>query len=96
MATRTIRGQVDASGSKSLGTGFTARRNDTGDYTVTYTNDFDESPIVLVSVAHPDGGARVLDINKSNEDHFTVIIRNNNGKLRDAPFNFYSSDEYIA
>lgn len=91
---RTVAGKVESNGTKSTGGSisslFTSTRSSTGVYTVTFTSGtFTAAPIVTVTAFH-DG---------ANQNRYAVLasvssttvrleIRNHNGNLADAPFNF--------
>jgi hypothetical protein len=82
-----VRGQVGSDGSITRGSGFTAAKNSTGVYTVTFTVAFPAVPIV---VATPAGST--LGVNVATADHavgsFRAFCSNAAGSAADSAFTF--------
>lgn len=82
-----VRGQVGSDGSVVRGTGFTATKNSTGVYTVTFSVAFSAIPI---PVATPAGST--LGVNAATSDHavgsFRVYCSNTAGSAADSGFTF--------
>lgn len=87
---RIIRGKVSAAGNVSFGTGFTAVRNSTGVYSITYSTPFPTGqwPVITASAESNGSVARFAMINTPT--HIAALIRivNGSGAVADADFYF--------
>lgn len=87
---RIIRGKVSAAGNVSFGTGFTAVRNSTGVYSITYSTPFPTGqwPVITASAESNGSVARFAMVNTPT--HIAALIRivNGSGAVADADFYF--------
>ena len=71
----------------------TLTRNQTGDYTITFTTNpspgFSAPPIVVATAApNQSGDTRILAVTETTTNSFRVTVRNSNGVRIDDSFNF--------
>lgn len=89
-AQRIVAGRVSSAGAVLAGSGFTATRNSTGDYTVTFSTAFSSSPICVATAGI---GTSDTYVKHSNFDPTTGSFRVNTmdgsaGTVIDSKFDF--------
>lgn len=84
----TVDGQVSATGTIVLGTGYSVSHGSTGNYTVTFTNAFAAAPIVVVSIADATNQNGQISVNGVTTTGFNVSAFDATGTLANRVFNF--------
>jgi len=82
---RIIRGNVNADGSISAGSGFSVVHNATGEYTITYTDAFPGGHIPTVVATIHDDPDNVCAVYSSNTSGFEIHIRDVAGAANESP-----------
>ncbi|MFE6335169.1 hypothetical protein ACFVOK_18400 [Streptomyces sp. NPDC057798] len=86
-----VRGTVEADGTKKPGAkwGYKVTKTGTGEYTITFNNDFSETPSVVATLDGDDW--KLLDnahVTGATIERVTVRTGNSNGEPADRPFHF--------
>jgi hypothetical protein len=81
-----IRGIVSSAGGASIGVGYTAEKNETGKYTITFSTEFGSTPVPEVLVS--GSTALIATYAEVTKAKLVVEIRNAAGELKDASFAF--------
>jgi hypothetical protein len=85
---RILRGVVNEAGVIQKGTGFTAARNNVGNYTITITTPFSDVVTPVASIYDNGGGYDFIKVQAFTTNSFRVEIRASNGALTDRLFCF--------
>lgn len=84
-----LRGRINTDGTTAAGSGFSAVKNVTGDYTVTYSSAFGAIPLVLLAVVSPnDTDVRQIFLMASSATAFHVLTTTFPGVNTDCTFSF--------
>lgn len=89
-APRILTGQITSAGGITAGTGFTAARNGTGDYTITFTSAFTTAAVVS-GQALAGNNARIFVVDGTVTSSARIYIFDITGTHQDATFFFVAT-----
>jgi hypothetical protein len=85
---KTLRGVIDSAGAVTKGTGFTSVRNSTGNYTITFTTAFSDTPSMAVTAVNAT--VLVASIVSASTTTCNYIIATGGGTATDAAAHFHA------